>query len=75
METKVVKFNIRNFIDQYVFLHESKDKEGEKILLESFNKFIVSNQKPIIVGIQGYLIKTKITEQYPVLKELSVRLF
>jgi hypothetical protein len=75
METKVVKFNVRDFIDQYVFLHESKDKEGERVLLEGFNKFLLSNQKPIIVGIQGYLIKTKITQQYPVLKELSVRLF
>jgi hypothetical protein len=75
METKVVKFNIKDFIAQYVFLHESKDKEGEKVLLEGFNKFLSTNQKPIISAIQAYLIKTKITQQYPVLKELSVRLF
>tara|TARA_R110000796_G_scaffold14289_2_gene46606 strand:+ start:1720 stop:1947 length:228 start_codon:yes stop_codon:yes gene_type:complete len=75
METKVIKFNLRDFIDQYIFLHESKDKEGERILLENFNKLLDSSSGSIVLGIQGYLTKTKITEQYPVLKELSVRLF
>lgn len=71
METRVVKFSVKDFIEEYVFLHESKDKEGKSKLLEEFREKFWSSSFNVRQGIQVYLFNNKVAKQYPELQALA----
>lgn len=73
METRTVKFNIKSFIEEYIFLHESHDKEGEKKLLEKFNTNFYNSNFKVKAGIQAFIFNSKLAKEYPVLQGLSTR--
>ena len=73
METRSIKFNIKQFIEEYVYCIESKDEDGELELLERFNKVFYSSTPPVQGGIQTFLFNNRIAKEYPKIQELATR--
>lgn len=73
METRLVKFNIKKFIEDYVLCHESKDQYGEEDLLKHFDQFFWSSEYHVRASIQAYIFNNPIARQYPVLQELATK--
>lgn len=73
METRIVKFNLKEFIGDYIFLHELKDLEGEKDLIKKFDDNFYSSSHPVKVGIQTFLFNSGLAKDYPVLQGLATR--
>ena len=64
METRTVKFNLKDFIEEYVFLKESKDKEKLRELVGDFNEYLFSCSDDIKRSIGKFLSNNKIAMQY-----------
>tara|TARA_R110000851_G_scaffold138375_1_gene275002 strand:+ start:1228 stop:1458 length:231 start_codon:yes stop_codon:yes gene_type:complete len=64
METRTVKFNLKTFIGDFVFLKESKDEENLRELMGSFDTFLKSCKDNVKQGVGKYLSNDKIAKQY-----------
>lgn len=73
MESRSIKFNIKNFIEDYAYSKESGDTESEEELLSKFDKFFMSSEYKLRVAIQRFLQKDPIAVQYPVLQQLATK--
>jgi hypothetical protein len=73
MEVRVVKFNIKQFIEDYIFCVECKDKCGEKDALERFNKVFSSSSHAVQDSMQMYLFNSAVARDYPKLVELATK--
>ena len=71
MEIRTVKYNLKSFIEEYIILHESKDKEGEEKLLEDFNNEFIKSSDVVKQGMQMFLFNSKIAKEYEVLQGLA----
>ena len=71
MEIRTVKYNLKSFIEEYIILHESKDKEGEEKLLEDFNNEFIKSSDVVKQGMQMFLFNSKIAKEYKVLQGLA----
>ena len=71
METRSIKFNVKSFIEDYIFCIESKDSDGEGELLERFNKVFHSSSTPVQRGIHMFLFNNKIAKDYPKIQEIA----
>jgi len=73
METRSIKFNVKSFIEDYIFCIESKDSDGEEELLARFNKVFYSSSAPVQKGIQMFLFNNRVAKEYPKIQELATR--
>lgn len=73
METRLIKFNIRQFVEDYIFARESGDKESEQDLLNNFDNFFYSSSPQVRKGVQSYLLNSPISMQYPDLQDIASR--
>lgn len=73
MEVRIVNFNIKQFIEDYIFCVESRDKEGKKNLLERFDEVFKGSCRDVQVGIKSYLSKSEVAKDYKELQRLSRR--
>ena len=71
--TRRIKFNIKQFIEDYIFCVESGDEEGEKELLETFDRVFYSSDYGLQKSIQMYMFNSKVAREYMKLYELSTR--
>jgi hypothetical protein len=69
MENRMVKFNIKQFIEDYIFCIESSDEDGEKELLRKFNKFFIGSEPKIQRGVKSYMVKSKIANDYEKIRD------
>ncbi len=72
MESRSVKFNIKNFIEDYVFAHNSKDVEEEEKLIKGYKEVLLSSSEPVAIAMQSFISNNKIAKDYPVLQALSI---
>jgi len=73
METRIVKFNIRQFVEDYIFARESGDNDAERELLDNFDNFFYSSSYQVKSGIQTYLFNNPIARQYTGLQDIATR--
>lgn len=73
METRTVKYNLKNFIESYVFLEESDDKIGKEELISEFNNYFYSCTDEVKNGIESFILSNKIARQYAGLQALANR--
>lgn len=73
MVTKTIKFNIKQFIEDYIFCVESKDGQGEKELLKKFDKVFYSSSVAVKASMQMYLFNSRVAREYPKLHEIITR--
>lgn len=71
METRVVMFNIKQFIEDYIFCVESKDIEGKNLLLNKFKEVFAGSKDEIKVGIQKYIANSNVAKDYKELQSLA----
>ena len=64
METRTVKFSLKDFIGEFVFFKESKDKEKLSELMDEFDTYLKSCPDNVKSGVGRYLLKNKIANQY-----------
>jgi len=73
METRLVKFSIRQFVEDYIFARELGDNDAEQNLLNTFDSFFYSSSFKVKQGIQTYLFNNDIARQYPDLQDIATR--
>lgn len=72
METRTVKFNLKDFIGEFVFLKESKDKEKLSELMSDFDEYLKSCPDNVKSGIGKFLSNDKISKQYTELQGFAL---
>ena len=70
MEIREVKFNLKVFIEEYVFAKEASDNEVMESLELIFEKEYKSSSLPIQEGIERFITKSKIAKEYSGLNQL-----
>lgn len=71
MERRTIKFNIKNFLEDYMYCIESKDLECNEELLEVITRNYTNNPDPTVKqGIRNYIKKSDIGNRYPELLKL-----
>lgn len=73
METRTVKFNLRQFIEDYVFYFESRDQDSKNFLLDNFEDCYETFTLPVRQGIKLFLFNNVISKQYPELQSIATR--
>jgi len=73
MEIRVVRFNIKQFIEDYVFCVETKDFVGKKELLSRYNNIFLSSNSLVKVAMQTYLLNSSVAKDYAELQGLATR--
>ena len=71
---RTIKFNIKTFIEEYIFCIESKDKETEAELLHSFNSMFIRSNRSVQEGIYRYLKNYTLANEYIKLVELQAKI-
>ena len=71
MESRTVKFNIKNFIEDYVYAHNSKDIEEEENLIKGYKEVLSNSSEPVATAMQSFIFNNKIAKDYPVLQALA----
>jgi hypothetical protein len=71
MERRTIKFNIKNFLEDYMYCIESEDSECKEELLEVITRNYTNNTNPTVKqGIRNYIEKSEISRRYPELLRL-----
>lgn len=73
METRVVKFNIKTFIEDYVFYYESKNQEKVQEILSDFEIRYSRYDYKVRTSIQTFLFNNPISKQYADLQAIATR--
>ena len=71
MESRIVKFNIKQFIEDYIYLYELGDKEAEIELINKYKKVFNISSEPIRVGMQKFLANSELIKDYETLRILA----
>lgn len=74
METRTVKFNIKEFIQDFSYAEDSKDYDEALELLSKFDAFYYSSSGSLKEATINYLIKSRVAMQYPVIQDITRRL-
>lgn len=69
MEVREVKFNLKNFIEDFVFAIESKDSLSRECLEDSFESEYKKSSLVIQEGIEKFIFRSKIASEYPSLQD------
>ena len=69
--TRTIKFNIKHFIEEYIYCVESKDEDGEVELTEQFKRVFLNSSPQIQQGIQSYLMNNKNAKEYVQLQKIA----
>lgn len=73
MEIRTVKFNLKQFIEDYRFYHESRDRDSEEELLHNFETIYSESSFKIRSGMRTFLYNSDVARQYPVLQQIASR--
>ena len=72
--TRTIKFNIKQFIEEYIFAIECKDDELEEGLLHDFNLMFSRSNRSVQEGVYKYLQNSKLANEYNKLVELQSKI-
>ena len=73
MEVRVVRFNIKQFIEDYIFCIESEDIECKEQLEIKFDRVFFESNSTVKVGIITYLINSAIAKEYPEIQDIITK--
>jgi len=65
MITRIVKYNLRSFLEDYILFYESKDFESVGYIMADFLHFYNKSDDNIRGAIDSYLTSNKVAKQYP----------
>ena len=64
METRTVKFNAKDFIEDFIFYKESREEEKLFNLIVTFDSFLKSCPDNVKRGLGQFLSNNKVAMQY-----------
>lgn len=70
MEVRVVKFNLKVFIEDFIFAKESKDKVARESLEEVFRKEYENSSQIVREGMEKFITTSKIASESKDLQKL-----
>lgn len=65
MESRTVKFNIKQFLEDYMYCIESKDCDEQEELINKFKRVYNSSNPTVKQGIKNYVNKSGYVRDYP----------
>jgi hypothetical protein len=74
METRLVKFNIKNFVEDFILARESGDLDSEQELVDGFVGFFSCSCLEVQYGLRAYLHNNALAAQYPDLQDLTIEI-
>tara|TARA_R110000796_G_scaffold59371_5_gene136855 strand:- start:167 stop:400 length:234 start_codon:yes stop_codon:yes gene_type:complete len=73
MMTRTIKFNVKHFIEEYIYSIESKDYDAEIELLEKFNRVFYNSPPQVKKEIQAFLFNNSNAKEYKKIQDLATR--
>lgn len=67
METRSIKFNVKQFLEDYMYSIETEDEDDERELTEELREFMSRSSEEVKQGIKCYITKFSIMTKYPYL--------
>jgi len=74
METRLVKFNIKNFVEDFILARESGDLDSEQELVNGFVEFFSCSGVGVQDGLRSYIFNNALASQYPDLQDLTIEI-
>lgn len=65
MESRTIKFNIKQFLEDYMYCIESKDCDEQDELVSKFKRVYNSSNPQVKQGIKNYIDKSGYIKNYP----------